>query len=793
MTIRYSNLSKSALVLALTASAFSSIAFSQNDLILEEVMVTAQKRSQSLQDVPLAITALNGLTLRQNNITTLAEISNYVPNFQQTRSGISNVILIRGTGSGANNGFEQSVGTFRDGIYMGRARQTIMPLFDLARIEVVKGPQTILFGKNTIAGAVSIISAAPTTEFEGYVSGAVSSFDGYKAEVAVSGPLGDTARGRIALRKDHTDGWIHNNFFDQNVPEVDNYAARGKFDWDLSEDTIMGVMVERTFRQTLGTDTELISSNTINSPNGGIPPQIDGIENRLDFNSNIGNVAPLNEGLTETEVDIYNTALRFDVSLGEHSLTSITGFTGFTYDAKADLDSSPKNIIGATDSKESYDQLSQEFQFKSPLGQTFEYITGIYLQTSTFENDTDVGIQLSTLSPAIPAFIDGLRIGRDEQITDTISAFASGTWNVYDNFRIKAGLRYTYETKDIEKSMALNSLSTGLPHSDLIISLIWEPDADISPYAVKRDRSESDTSPMLIVEYDLNENTLLYASAIRGFKAGGYDSSHSNGTKLDQLEFDPEKAISYELGAKMTLLDGKANLNMAVFQGNYEDLQVSIFNGSTGFIVTNAGKSTSQGIELDGRYLVTPDFIISGSMAWLDNTYDSFENAPCNVSQLATNAQNNIAAGITGNARFQGCMNDLGGETLSRSPEWATSISASYTMSLGQRYDLVSTLDINYRDDQFLSEDLDPGTLQEAYTQFNGRIALISTDEKWTAALIGKNLTNEKILSTAGDLPFGHGNTATFYNQTGELDYQGAFTGIVQPPRNYSLDVTYNF
>jgi iron complex outermembrane receptor protein len=793
MTIQYSNLSKSALALAITASAFSSTAFSQTGLTLEEVMVTAQKRSQSLQDVPLAITALDGLTLRQNNITTLAEISNYVPNFQQTRSGISNVILIRGTGSGANNGFEQSVGTFRDGVYMGRARQTIMPLYDLARVEVVKGPQTILFGKNTIAGAVSIISAAPTDEFEGYVSAAISSFDGYKAEAVVSGPLGDTTRGRIAVRKDHTDGWLHNDFFDQNVPEVDNYAARGKFEWDLSEDTTMGLMVERTLRQTLGTDTEIISANVIDSPNGGIPPQIAGAESNFNYRSNIGNVAPLNEGITEVEVDIYNTLLRFDVSLGEHSLTSITGFTGFTYDAKADLDSSPKNIIGAIGSKESYDQISQEFQFKSPLGQTFEYITGIYLQTSTFENDTDVGIQLSTLSPAIPTFVDGLRISRNKQVTDTMSAFVSGTWNVEDNFRIKAGVRYTYEQKDLDKSMALNSLSTGLPHSDLIISAIWEPDADISPYAEKRDRSESDTSPMLIVEYDLDEDTLLYASAIRGFKAGGYDDGHSNGTKLDQLEFDPEKAISYELGAKMTLLDGKVNLNIAAFQGNYEDLQVSIFNGSTGFIVTNAAASTSQGIELDGRYLVTPDFIVSGAIAWLDNTYDSFDNAPCNVPQLAQNAQSNIDAGVTGDARFQGCINDLDGETLSRSPEWAASISASYTMSLGQRYDLVSTLDINYRADQFLSEDLDPGTLQEAYTQFNGRIALVSTDGKWTAALIGKNLTDEKTLSTAADLPFGHGNTATFYNQTGELDYQGAFTGIVQPPRSYSLDVTYNF
>ncbi|MFT6311297.1 MAG: outer membrane receptor protein involved in Fe transport, partial [Porticoccus sp.] len=463
MTIRYSNLSKSAFALAITASSFSSIAFSQNDLTLEEVMVTAQKRSQSLQDVPLAITALDGLTLRQNNITTLAEISNYVPNFQQTRSGISNVILIRGTGSGANNGFEQSVGTFRDGVYMGRARQTIMPLYDLARVEVVKGPQTILFGKNTIAGAVSIISAAPTDEFEGYVSAAISSFDGYKAEAVVSGSLGDTTRGRIALRKDHTDGWLHNDFFDQNVPEVDNYAARGKFEWDLNENITMGLMAERTLRQSAGTDTELISANALSSPNGGIPPQIDGVESNFNYHSNIGNVAPLNEGITEVEVDIYNTLLRFDVSLGEYSVTSITGFTGFTYDAKADLDSSPKNIIGAIGSKESYDQLSQEFQFKSPLGQTFEYITGIYLQTSTFENDTDVGIQLSTLSPAIPTFVDGLRIGRDKQTTDTISAFASGTWNIEDNFRIKAGVRYTYEKKDLEKSIALNSLATGLP------------------------------------------------------------------------------------------------------------------------------------------------------------------------------------------------------------------------------------------------------------------------------------------------------------------------------------------
>jgi iron complex outermembrane receptor protein len=793
MTIRYSNLSKSALALAITASCFSSIAFSQNDLTLEEVLVTAQKRSQSLQDVSLAVTALAGEKLTQTNITTLTEMSAYVPNFEQTRSGISNVILIRGTGSGANNGFEQSVGMFRDGIYMGRARQTIMPLYDLARVEIIKGPQTILFGKNTIAGAVSIISSAPTDEFEGYVSGGVGTDGEQRAEAVFSGPLSDTVSGRIALHQDHIDGWIKDDFFDQDVPEVDNYAVRGRLDWSLSEDTAMGLIIENNRRDTAGTDTELISSNVIASPSGGTPPQAVGIENQLNFRSNIGNTAPLNEGITETQLDIYNNALSFDISIGEHTFTSITGFNGFTYKTTADLDSSPLNIIGAIDSEESYQQFSQEFQFKSQLGQTFEYITGIYLQTATFENDTDVGIQLSTLSPAIPSFIDGLRVSRNKQYTDTFSAFGSVTWNVNDNFRIKAGVRYTYEKKELDKSMAINSLETGLPHSDLIIAAVWEPQADISPYDVKFDRSEDDTSPMLIFEYDLDDDTMLYASAIRGFKGGGYDDGHSNGTRLDQLEFDPEKAISYEIGAKMTLLDGKANLNIAAFQGNYEDLQVSIFNGATAFIVKNAAASTSQGIELDGRYLVTRDFILTGAVAWLDNTYDEFSDSPCNVPQLAQNAQSNIDAGLTGDARFQGCTSDLAGKTLSRSPKWAASVSANYTLSLSKDYDLVTSVDANYKDDHYLAADLDPSTLQDSYTKFNARIALVSTDGKWTAALLAKNLTDEGTLSSAGDLPFGHGNTSTFYDQTGQLDNKGAFTGIVQRPRSYSLDVRYNF
>jgi outer membrane receptor protein involved in Fe transport len=481
------------------------------------------------------------------------------------------------------------------------------------------------------------------------------------------------------------------------------------------------------------------------------------------------------------------------MSFGEHSLTSITGFTGFTYDAIADLDYSPKNLIGVLDSIEKYDQISQEFQFKSPLGQTFEYITGLYLQTSTFDTQSETGFVISSINPVAPSSADGIRASDNELVTDNISAFFSGTWNITDAFRLKAGVRYSYEKKELNKSLTLVGLNNGEPMSDLFIDLIWEPRVDTSPYAVKLDRSEDDTSPMVIVEYDFDEDIMLYASAIKGFKAGGYDSGHTNGTRLDLLEFEPEQAISYELGAKMTLLDGKANLNIAAFQGEFEDLQVSIFNGSAGFIVTNAASSTSRGIELDGRYLVTPELMLNGSIAWLDNTYDEFVGAPCTVPQNAQNAQQNINAGISGAAVFDGCINDLGGKTLSRSPKWAASISANYTMTLGDNYDLVSSVDVNYRDDQFLSEDLDPGTLQTANTQVNARVALVSGDGQWTVALIGKNLTDEKILTSAADLPFGSGNTDEYFQQTGQLDYQGAFTGIVAPPRSYSLDVSYRF
>ena len=783
---------KSRLALSLVLAISASLAATANaEMVLEEILVTAQKRLENLQDVPVTVSLMDGEKLAEAGIGSLEELTAYMPNFYQTKTPTANIIYIRGIGSGPNGGFEQSVAMFVDGIYWGRARQTVVPLMDMQRIEILKGPQSILFGKNAVAGAVNMVTNVPTDTFEGQVSALLGEDGEQQFNAVFSGPLSDTVQARIALHDREIEGWIYNAYFDDDWPVVDEQSVRLSLDWQASDTLELLLKVERSEQSTGGTTPEVVKLPSHAS-------HLDTSDGTLNYRSNIGNVAPLNTR-NSTDTDIDNVALNIKWELGNHLLTSVTGYSGYEYDGNGDLDFTAANVIGVH-SAEDYDQISQEIRFESVGNETFNYILGGYYQEAELEIYSVPGFQISTLPVETFGLLDGDRITDYQQDTDTMAVFAQVTWSITDDWRLTLGARYTDEEKTLQREVKIQQFDGHIlddsDPADGLALFLWEDRLKTVPYTVKRKRDESKTTPLITLQHDLNDDVMLYGTWTLGYKGGGYDALYSNGKFVqdsnqyvdgnsDLLEFEDEQATNIEVGAKMRLLDGRAELNIAYFRTEFEDLQVSIFDGAAGFNVGNAAEATSQGLELDGRFLATENIVLTGSVSYLDFEYDSYTNGQCTVDQIIL-----LETGSESNCSYNTDdlpVRDLTGQTNNYSPEWSASVSAQYTAAITDGLELQTTVDLNYRDEYYLSSDLDNNLLADATTVINARVALLTTNESWQVALIGKNLTDEETVSTGEDVPFSA--STTFYPTA----VDGGYYNYVNRPRSVAVEVKYRF
>lgn len=774
-------LAASVLQLLIVPVAISAQSPDDSNPVLEEIIVTAQKREQSLQDVAIAVSVISGEKLAEFAISNLEEMSQYVPNFSQVATPTSNVVIIRGIGSGPNAGFEQSVGTFKDGVYLGRARQTLAPLFDLARVEVLKGPQSILFGKNTVAGAVNINSNRPGYEASARIAGLYGSQGERQLQGYVNGPLDERLAGRLALYGSGLDGWVENDYDGSSGPDTTIYAARGSLVFDPTDKVSAYLKYERSSGKTRGGPYEIYKITQTELNGELVPPQLTNLDAGQDYRTNYGNNGAIGSNTSESDRSFDDMVMQWDFQVGEHKLTSITGYTAYNFESNADLDYTPTDFVNASDGLEKYSQWSQELRLLSPIGSRFEYITGLYFQRSHLDIEQNIGVDFSTVIPVASLVgADGFRIASFDQSSDTASVFFQGSFAFTPAWRLKFGLRYTYETKSLDRSITIKDFN-GASMSPLALARVWQKNFNSSPYVISLDRYQDDWSPMLALEWNATDDIMTYLSATKGFKDGGYDSTHGNGLDLASLEYGPETAYSLELGSKMSFMGGRGKLNLALFNTRYQDLQVSVFNGFSGFKVQNAAEATSQGLELDTRWLLTPALLVSGSIAWLDYKYDKYDTGPCSNAQLAQQ--------IVDTGSSDGCTNDLAGEPAAGAPDWRLALSGTYTAQMSQSLDMVFTLDANYVDDVFLGPSLDFNLLQQAYWKLNGRIALTPASGRWVVAIVGKNLTDTVSYTSAFAVPSGSSN-APAWNIP---DFDGSYAGVVARPRSLALQLGYNF
>jgi len=803
------------------AVAISGAAAATTAATLDEIVVTAQKRAQSLQDVPVSVAAVDAEKISDAGIVDLQGLSEFVPNFTINETGISTTITVRGISSGINSGFEQSVGMYNDGIFYGRDQLARIPMLDMERVEVLRGPQGILFGKNSIAGAVSQITAKPTDELEGSITGLYEPDHGEQdLRLVLSGPLSESVSGRIAILDRSLDGYIKNTLTKEDEQQEDEQLIRASLKWDINEDITANFKTSRATFDTVGRNLEVFNSvklpidgskdhlSVLNVLTGGIVTDANGnpeIENgkpkinpKKYIEGELNRSGSMNPSSSDNEVN--NNTLSVDWQLDGLTFTSVTGYVDYEFDELCDCDFTGAEVFNAT-RDEKYSQFSQEFRFASELGNTVDYIGGLFYQKNDLDYKDVIAFPDNSIMQTVFALPDAeggtadkralkdLVNGSSTQRTfdqdgDLWAIFAQATWNIADNLRLTAGGRYTDENKEAKRTQKhqknANAIALGAA-GNLYTNALYGAFL-IEPHEVGGKLDDESFTPLISMQWDADDQTMLYATWTKGYKSGGFDArsnSHpdapvTNAQKDGEdfegaWQFKPEEVNSFELGSKMALADGAAELNLAFYLMEYSDLQVSQFDGVLGFNVTNAGEATVQGLEADGRWAVTDNVTLTGSAAYLDFNYDKFPDSQCYFGQDDPDGDK---------------LCDAAGKRKEYTPEFQANIGALWSGQVSDGLYLDASMDIAYMDEYLYAATLDPRAKQDAYTLVNARVSLANGSDTWEVALIGRNLTDETVVNFGGNTPL----ASTLTGGAGNSYY-----GFVNRPRNIAVQGTYRF
>ncbi|MDG0980716.1 MAG: TonB-dependent receptor [Halieaceae bacterium] len=755
------NTKHKALVGALTLALATPAALAQ---MLEEVVVTAQKREQTLKDVPISISAITGERLQNRSIDNMNDLSTSIPNFFVAEAQIDSNIGIRGVQTGSNKGFEQSVAMYFDGISYGRSQLIRTPLVDLERAEVLRGPQPTLFGKNAIAGAVNITSAKPTDEFEGKVSVSYESEHSEKqALLVLSGPLSDTLKGRITASWRDIDGWIENELLKRKEPSREEDYLRAQLTWDASDKLSVNFKAESANFDKYGYAMEAMAPQDAYSLVFAGPIAVETDENWVRAS---GDVESLNE--------MTNFVITADYDLGDLTLTSVTGYVDYDTKETLDVDYTILEILDRTNQTESYSQFSQELRIASPGGEKIDYIGGVFYQTADVDVTDQVYLGSFLAAAGLGAMVDSYWDRVYTQSSDLWSAFLQADINLNEKTVLTVGARYSSEDKDGARAVSIEALPTNTTPAGTL-AVLWGAVLNTGAHSIDGKRSENSFDPLVRLSYDLNDNISTYVSYTQGSKAGGFDIRGNSipGTPgvavPGTFEFEGEEADNIELGVKMRW--DRAELNATYFTTEYANLQTNIFDGTLSFLVQNASAADVEGFEIDGRYLLAEGIELYASAASLDYKYTDFKDSQCGYGEAPTN----------------GIFCDRSGFTAPFAPETTANAGIDYSTSLGNGLVLDANVNVDYSSEYFLSSNLDANLIENGYTKYAAQIGLGSEDGKWRVSIIGENLGDERIRLVGGTLPL----SRTVIRGAG-LDGIG-YDAIYARPRNVALKLDYNF
>lgn len=800
---------------AIFASAVSLTAPARaSSLVLEETIVTAQKREQSIQDVPIAITALTQEMLDDQNIYDVIDLQKAVPSLTIVKgynraNGVP--IVIRGMGTlGAQPAFEGSVGTYVDGVYRSRPGMVLSSMLDIGRVEVLRGPQGTLFGKNTTAGALTLTSKEPEREFAYGGEITVGDYDRRRFTGYVTGALGDSVAARLTLLHDERDGFTEALFEHDDYGDMDTDSARLSLVWNASDTLQVKLIADYADNNEVCCFGNPVPHNRAASLTGGpmndyyseaaqanFYTDIDLLALDPEDRENQNNFEPGNES-TEKGV-VFD--LSYDMSFAV--LRSISAFRNWEYSSEGDFDFGPVDI-GKLREDYDVDSYSQEFNLIGSVDdmgfvKDLEYVVGLFYASETFEQyrafDAGVDqagiwelfwpIQAGVPEPVLRGLLGGGNwatpggtIGevQHELESETIAVFAHITAALTEKFSLIFGLRYSEEEKTMDRNNLL--FSDVKDYSDYLQEFmlggyvlganVAGPDMNDLKY------SDDEWTYDLKFQYFLSPDAQLYGGYSRGFKAGGIGmdpeagggqpsgqnsalllalAGIGNGTGFADLEdptYDPEYVDAWELGLKTDFLQGRGRLNAALFYTDIEDNQFSVFSG-TGFTVLNASSSEVVGVELESFFAMTQYLRLGASVTWLDTEYGDDIPAPTPP-----------------------------GRELTLAPEWAGAINLGYERPITETLAGFLNANWSYRGEQYIAYDIQDK--QSDYSLLGLQLGVRSTDGRWDVRAWCDNCLDKEYATSYFNAPF--------YFDDNLEQYQAKFQG---PPRTYGATLRVNF
>jgi iron complex outermembrane recepter protein len=536
--------------------------------LLDEIIVTAQKREANLQDTPLSITAMSGDMMNKIGISTIEDLQFFVPGVTVTNDSMA-IVNIRGIGTSAFGvATDPSSTVHYDGVYQPRPTTGYQDMFDVERVELLRGPQGVLFGRNSTGGTLNIISKAPTDDFEATLGVTLGNLNKRTFSGTVSGPLGDKVRARATLMKNDRDGIYTDIVTGDKYQDQDSFAGRGTVSIDLAEN--FELILRGDFNSERETGFPAVRS--VYAPDivaaGATIPTRD-----LD-------VAFDTKPVSNT--DVWGVSATANWTGGDIGFKSITAYRESDVNQVIDADGTDLFLfdIGFQEKSRSF---TQELQIYNNNPNRLEWIAGMFFMSEEGEGGIDILFQNPKI--VIP----------ERNTTNAYALFGQATYSLTDRLRATAGIRYSYEKKNYVFSTSVNGaeVASGSPTAN------WNA-----------------WTPRFAVDFDINDNVLAYVSATRGFKSGGFQLG-------DAGAFDPEFLWSYEAGIKSTLFDNRVRANIGAFTYDYTNLQVVEFVGGVA-TTSNAGKATVQGVEVEVAARVAEGFDINATLAYLDATYDVF-------------------------------------------------------------------------------------------------------------------------------------------------------------------------
>ncbi len=791
---------KIASAVALATLAAPSISAAQ-DTFIEEIVVTATKRAQTLQDIPIAVTVTSADTVEKAQIQDLLDIQSVVPSLRvsQLQLARNTSFSIRGFGNGANNiGIEPSVGVFVDGVYRSRSGAAITDLPRLERVEVLSGPQNTLFGKNASAGVVSVVTPKPSGESGGFISGSFGNFNAVVLKGLYEGVISDSLTYDIAGTYNSRDGYFDNLTLGDELNGRDRYAVRGQLNWAPNDRLNVRILADYD-------DLDEDCCGVVNLVAGPTAPIIAALGGNLVAN-NPDSLVGFTDDPSTNQIENSGLSIQTDYEFDGFTATSIVAFRNSSSFDNQDVDFTSADLTNGLFNDIEIDTFTSEFRLASNGDGSVDWLVGGFYFDESIEQNSElrfgpafrpfVDIARGALvAPAIQAGLlpaaagtlsgveailglpNGSFFQNNSGVSDistldnqSISLFANVDWRITEELTATVGVNYTDDEKDFSIDSVTSEVRANIPVAGPAAALIatvpsFAQNTINIPNPVEDGRTnDDDVTYSLRLAYDVNDNVNVYGSYATGFKASSIDllrDSAPNAADFAALQAlglvdpnavigsrfaEPEEAEVFELGLKARFNNGL--INVAIFDQTLENFQSAIFNG-TSFFLTNAEQQSVLGAEVDFKYQVSDAFGFGINATYLDAEFDSF-------TQASPLAQVGLTPGSDG-------QQDLSGRTPAGIPELALSLSAQYDFTVGG-FDSYIRGDYQFEDEVQVVDNIPASVASREVSQLNLALGF-ETENGLNVTLWGRNVTDDEYLISAFPAVAQAGSISGYRNQ----------------------------